>query len=291
MDGKCWKALAVASLLASGAGCRGTGSKTMTSGMPTPPAAAPSGNAISRMFAPKPPGPAPKFQPAEAPLAETAKKKGPLKADTVAALANAQVGAAFDFQDEGTVNPNLDRLADDARSKFQKALEQDPKNREALTGLARLYTRLGDRDRAIATLQTLQSHYPQDHKIAYETALTHARFEEWPNGISACRNALAGDPENRRYQKTLGILTARTGNFEDGFTALSRVMPEAEARFTMAKLLADMDRGDMAVQQVQLAVKADPSFAPAQEWLAARQNPAGVQPVEFREPTPEPAPR
>ena len=110
MDGKCWKALAVASLLASGAGCRGTGSKAMTSGMPTPPAAAPQGNAISRMFAPKPPGSGPKFQPTEAPLAETAKKKGPLKADTVAALANAQVGAAFDFQDEGTVNPNLDRI-------------------------------------------------------------------------------------------------------------------------------------------------------------------------------------
>ena len=122
----------------------------------------------------------PQFQPVDSAIANAGKQKGPLKPDTVAALANAQVGAAFDFQEEGTVNPNLDRLADDARLKFQKALETDPKNRDALQGLARLYTRIGDRERAIATLQTLQKHYPNDHKIAYEMALTHARFEDWP---------------------------------------------------------------------------------------------------------------
>ncbi len=282
MDGKCWKALVATSLLAASAGCR-TGSKT-TSGMPAPPAAGGS-NAVSRMFKPKPAGPVPQFQPVDAAVADAGKKKGPLKAETVAALANAQVGAAFDFQEEGTVNPNLDRLADDARQKFQKALELDPKNRDALQGLARLYTRIGDRDRAISTLQTLQSHYPNDHKVAYELALTHARFEDWTNGIAACRNALAGDPENRRYQKTLGILTARTGNFEEGFTTLASVMPEAEARMTMAKVLADSDRADLAEQQVKLALKADPNFAPAHQWLAERKAPAGdVQPVEFRVP-------
>lgn len=284
MDGKCWKALAVASLLASGAGCRGTGSKTLTSGAPTPPAAG-GGNAISRMLAPKPPGPVPQFQPVDAAVADAGKKKGPLKAETVAAFANAQVGAAFDFQQEGTVNPNLDRLADGARQQFQKALQQEPKNREALQGLARLYSRLGDREHAISTLQTLQSHYPNDHKVAYEIALTHARFEDWPNGISACRNAIAGDPENRRYQKTLGILTARTGNFEEGFTTLSNVMPEAEARLTMAKVLADMDKPDMAEQQVQLALKADPTYPAAHEWLAGRKAaPSAIQAVEYVEP-------
>jgi predicted Zn-dependent protease len=283
MDGKCWKALVATSLLAASAGCRGTGSKTTTSGLPTPSAVGGEGNAVTRMFKPKPPGPVPQFQPVDAAVVDAGKKKGPLKAETVAALANAQVGAAFDFQEEGTVNPNLDRLADDARQKFQKALEQDPKNREALQGLARLYTRLGDRERAVSTLQTLQSHYPNDHRVSYELALTHARFEDWTNGIAACRNALAGDPENRRYQKTLGILTARTGNFEEGFTTLASVMPEAEARFTMAKVLADTDRPDLAEQQVKLALKADPNFAPAHQWLAARKAPAGeIQPVDFR---------
>lgn len=294
MDGKCWKALVATSLLAASAGCRGTGSKATTSGVPVPPAAAAAtgqGNAISRLFAPKPPGPVPQFQPVDAAVADAGKKKGPIKAETVAALANAQVGAAFDFQDEGTVNPNLDRLADDARQKYQRALELDPKNRDALQGLARLYTRLGDRERAIATLQTLQSYYPQDHKIAYELALTHARFEDWTNGISACRNALAGDPENRRYQKTLGILTARTGNFEEGFNTLAGVMPEPDARMTMAKILADMERMDLAEQQVKLALKADPNHPLAREWVAAQSAPqstplgtTSIQPVEYTQP-------
>ncbi len=282
MDGKCWKALAVASLLAASAGCRGTGSKTMTSGIPTPPAAG-GGNAVSRLFQPKPAGPPPQYQASEQPINESDLKKGPLKAETVAALANAQVGAAFDFQADGTANPNLDRLADDARQKFQKALEQDPKNHEALQGLARLYTRLGDRERAISTLQTMQSYYPTDHKIAYETALTYARFDDWANGVTACRAALAGDPENRRYQKTLGILTARTGNFEDGYALIASVTTEAEARMTMAKLLVDMDRTDLAEAQVQIVMKIDPNLPQVQEWINARPGSA-VQPVQHAEP-------
>lgn len=291
MEGRRWKTLAVASLLAT-AGCKGFGSKpALTSGQPTPaPATAAlpkSGNALTRMLSPKS-GTPPKFQPpVTETVAETAKRKGPLKPETVAALANAQVGAAFDFQEEGKPNPNLDRMADEARMKFQKALEADPKNHDALQGLARLYTRLGDRERAVATLQTLLKHYPNDHKTAYELALTHARFEDWAGGVAACQQAIAGDPENRRYQKTLGMLTARTGNFEQGFTTLAGVMSEAEARFTMAKLLMDMEKPDVARQQLELAAKADPTYLPAQDALAAMNGPPAaanpVQPVEFRD--------
>jgi Flp pilus assembly protein TadD len=289
MEGRRWKTVAVASLLAT-AGCKGFGSKpSLTSGQPTPAAAAvaaapKSGNALTRMFAPKS-GTPPKFQPPEA-VAEAPARKGPLKPETVAALANAQVGAAFDFQEEGKPNPNLDRMADEARMKFQKALEADPKNHDALQGLARLYTRLGDRERAVATLQTLLKHHPQDHKAAYELALTHARFEDWAGGVAACQKAIAGDPENRRYQRTLGMLVARTGNFEEGFNTMAAVMPEAEARFTMAKLLTDMEKPDLARQQLDLAAKADPAFVAAQEAMAAAAAAAAanpVQPVEYRE--------
>lgn len=290
MDGrlKTWVTTAV---LAASVGCGGTGKKNLTSGV-TPPPAADTGNALTRAFAPKPPGPtAPKFQPpAEPPMAEIAKKKGPIKPDTMAAFANAQVGAAFDLEEDGNTNPNVNRMADEARAKFQKALEADPKNKDALQGLARLYTRLGDRERATATLQTLVKHHPELHQSAYELALTYARFEDWPNATAACQKALAGDPENRRYQKTLGILIARGGDLERGFDTMARVTPEAEARFTMAKLLQDMDKPELAHQQLQLAVKADPGYAPAQEWLASfgaqPATPGAVQAVDFRQPAP-----
>lgn len=292
MDGRRWKTLAVASLVAASVGCRGTGKKDLTSGVTTPPAATSptGGNAISRMFSPKPAAPtAPKFQPTE--VADAGKKNKPLTAETKVAFTNAQVQTAFDFQEDGT-SESLNRVADDARVKYQKVLEGDPKNKEALQGLARLYTRLVDRERAVATMQTLLKYHPDDHKSAYELALTHARFEDWQSGIAACSKALAADPENRRYQKTLGILVTRSGKMEEGFDILARVLPEAEARFTMAKLLTDMDRPDLAQQQLQLAVKADANFAPAQEWLAslttgqpqAAPAPAAVQQVEYREP-------
>ena len=287
MDGRRWKTLAVASLLSAGVGCSGTGKKDLTSGATPPPAAA-GGNAISRAFAPKPPGAnAPKFQPGEPAVAEADRKK-PLKAETKVAFTQAQVKAAFDFQEDGVANPDFARMADDARMKYQKILEADPKNKDALQGLAELYTRLGDREHALAVHQTILKHYPADHKAAYGMALVCARFEDWPGGVAACQKALGGDPENRRYQKTLGILIARTGDLEKGFDTMARVTPEAEARFTMAKLLQDMDRPELAQQQLQLAVKADPTYIPAQEWLASfggpPRTPDAVQPVEYREP-------
>jgi tetratricopeptide (TPR) repeat protein len=286
MEGRTWTKLTAAALLAASVvGCKGT-QKTLTSGMPTPAAAPSTGNFLSRMTQPKPVGaPKPQFMPVEV-ASDPAKKKS-LKPETLAAFANAQVGAAFDFQEEGKVNANLDRMADEARLKFQKALEADPKNREALQGLARLYTRLGDRERAVAMLRTLQQHYPNDHKTAYELALTHARFEDWASAETACQQALQGDPENRSYLKTLGKLMARGGKMEQGFDVMVRVVPEAEARYTMAKLLADMEKPDLAHQQLQLAAKADPNYGPAQEWLAAlngREEPTGIQTVEARQP-------
>jgi Tfp pilus assembly protein PilF len=59
-------------------------------------------------------------------------------------------------------------------------------------------------------------------------------------------------------------------------------MPEAEARYTLARILAENQQVDLARQQLELAVRVDPSFAPAQEALA-RINPlAQPQPTTER---------
>src|SRR5688572_20583961 len=72
--------------------------------------------------------------------------KEPMSPDTLSAMADVQVDAAFDAK---TVAGMKEGLLDSARKKYQQALERDPKNKAALLGTARFYSRLGERDKAI----------------------------------------------------------------------------------------------------------------------------------------------
>ena len=232
------------------------------------------------MFQPKPPGPHLQ-KPVDAAIVNAARKT-PLKPESIAHIASELADGAVDsaFVGEETSSADRDRILDEARQKYQAALKADPKNAQALRGLARLYTRVGDRERAVGSYRELMQNYPKDHKAAYEFALALARFEDWNGATAACQHAIGGDPENRRYKRTLGVCMAQAGNFEGGFDAMLSVMPEAEARYTMAKLLADSEKPDAARQQLQLAAKADPNFAPAKEWLAAFDAPAKPNPIQ-----------
>ena len=290
MNGRRRNLWIVAGVLAATVGCRSS-AVNQTSGLPAAPAAAPAGgSSLSRMFQPKPPGPHVQ-KPVDAAIVNAARKT-PLKPESVAHIAAELADGAVDsaFIGEDTTSADRDRILDEARQKYQAALKADPKNAQAMRVLARLYTRVGDRERAVNSYRELMQNHPQDHKAAYEFALALARFEDWNGATAACQHAIAGDPENRRYKRTLGVCLAQSGNFEGGFDAMLSVMPEAEARYTMAKLLADSEKPDAARQQLQLAAKADPNFAPAVEWLAAFDAPAMPNPIQtvgFEQPKPK----
>lgn len=283
MDGIRWTKLAAAGLLTAAVGCTSTSPGKTTSGLP----ASVPGQGESRwarLFGPpKPPGPPKAPPPAEpAPTSSSpaaasffSKGKKGLSAETDVAFAKVKVEAAFL---EGQSPQQADMIADAARQQFQKVLAAEPKNADALRGLAELYTRAGERDKALATYQTLVNAHPKDHRSAHEMALACARFDEWASAIGAVEYALSLDPENRRYQKTYGKCLAWSGQHDRALEVLARVMPEAEARYTLAKVLVEADQPALGREQLQLAAKADPSFAPAREALAQLDAPAGAAP-------------
>src|SRR5471032_2269307 len=70
----------------------------------------------------------------------------PMKPETEVAFADTEVEAAFT---EGKPAGERDQLIDSARQRYQRALKADPKNSAALAGLARLYSKIGDREHAV----------------------------------------------------------------------------------------------------------------------------------------------
>jgi tetratricopeptide (TPR) repeat protein len=205
--------------------------------------------------------------------------KEPMSADTLAALADVQVDAAFD---EKTVPGSKEGLLDSARKKYHQALDRDPKNKAALLGMARFHARLGEREKAIDSYKKYLTHYQKDADVAHEVAVTHARWKDWAGAVSWCDYTLKLDPENRKVKSTKGFCLARLGKWEEAFAVMCQIMPEAQARYNLARALEHLNMADACRLQLHLALKADPGHAGAREFLAELDG-VGVPPVGPRD--------
>ena len=217
----------------------------------------------------------PKALPVEVPADAT--RKGPPRAETEVAFADARLEAAFD---EKTPPANREVLLDQARQGYQRAIEREPKNLTAILGLARYYARVEDRPRAVEQYKKYLAMNPKDRDVAHEVAITHARWRDWDGAVAWCDFALKLDPENLTFRKTKGFCLARAGRWDDALAVLGQIMPEAQARYNLARVLEHQNQPEASKQQLLAALQADQNYAPAREFLAEldqpQPGPAGV---------------
>jgi tetratricopeptide (TPR) repeat protein len=196
-----------------------------------------------------------------------------LKPETLVAYAH--------FKEQAAVEANVlavdqERLREQAREAYQRALKAEPRCMEAHLGLARLMETMGSHDRAVECYQQALKINPKDKDTWLELGLIHARAKTWEPALDCMRKAVALDPDDRQCVKTLGMTLARSGRYEDGFTCLKRVVGDAEARCIIARMLHHMNQDDAAREHVQLALQANPDLATAKELLAELDNPGSV---------------
>jgi Tfp pilus assembly protein PilF len=199
-------------------------------------------------------------------MATTAPKKSSkgLLPETEASLAETHLAAALTDPPPA----NRDELIDMARIRYQRALKTDPKNKTALLGMARLYAKLGDKERATDAYKTYLKYYPKDAEVMHEIAIVHGQWKDWNGAAAWCETALKVDPENRSFRKTMGFFQARAGKWDDAFATLCKVMPEPQVRYNLAGMLDHLNCPDACRMQLQLALQVDPNFTPAREFLA-----------------------
>jgi tetratricopeptide (TPR) repeat protein len=222
---------------------------------------------------------------ASMPVEMDTSKKGPASAESLVAIAHVQLDAALD---EKTAPGSKEGLLDAARKGYQKALQRDPKSKEALKGMGQFYARMGEREKSLEMYKKCLTLHPEA-AIAHEVAVAHGRWKDWAGAVSWCEYALKIDPENRTVKKDMGFFLARAGKWDEAFTALTQIMPEAQARHNLAGLLDHMGHAEASKVQLQLAVKADPNYAPAAGFLTELDQPRDPNPVQVTGGT-QPAP-
>lgn len=212
----------------------------------------------SRPQVPTPGMPAP-----EAVAEARPKKTGPMP-DFEAAAADLKVELAF----ADPPPPNRDEMLDTARIRYQRAIQADEKHKGALLGLARMHAKLDEQEAAIEAYRNYLKHYPKDADAHHEVAQRMGQWKNWESAITWCDSALKLDPENRTYRKTMGFSMAMAGRWEEAFSTLSEIMPEAQARHNLAGLLDHLGHRDACRQQLEMALRADPGYEASREFLA-----------------------
>ncbi len=215
------------------------------------------------------------------PPPKTEVKASPFKAETDIAIADVEMKAAFDESRSGT---DRDRIIDVARQRFQWALEKDPKNKEALLGLAKVYTWAGDKTRVVATYRQAVEHHPNDAEVAFAEMRSMLRFEDWPAAVKAAEEAVKLDPENRTYRKALAACLVRCERYDDAYDQAMKVMSEPEARCFIASRLINAGKTAEGRQRLQQVVKNFPDYREAKHMLEMLDAEPDVKQVEGREP-------
>lgn len=205
------------------------------------------------------------------PIDETAKaKRKPTPALCVAFAQVAERGAEEDQRESA----DRDCMRSQAIKGYKKALEIDPKNLEAMRGLARVYENSGDHEQAIQTFRKATAKQPKEPCVWHDLGMCHAKHKEWDPALECLRKAADLDRDDHRYAKSLGLCLARAGRYDESFQCLKPVVGEAEAHFYVARMLKHMEQKEACLAHLQAAVQADPQLVKAHQMLEEIQNPA-----------------
>jgi Tfp pilus assembly protein PilF len=210
----------------------------------------------------------------EPPLARQEKPKdGPVGAEAHVVFGNVRLQASVA---ENRTPQERQELQDQARLAFQQALKRDPKNLNAMLGMARLYAVVKDKERCVEWYEKAGKAHPAKGDVPYEMGKAlGSHFKDKDGAIQCFHAATKLDPENRKYRSELGFTLAWAGRYDEAYAWISRVMPEAKARYNLAGFMQHNGHADQAKQQLALAVQADPGFeAPkkALSWYSGAQD-------------------
>jgi tetratricopeptide (TPR) repeat protein len=155
----------------------------------------------------------------------------------------------------------LTQKPSDAENAFQKALDQDPDNEDALSGLAMLYADGGDAKRASALFEKLTKKSPNPRAFAL-LAASYEQMHEYGLAANAYKQALQLDPGRAELKEALAQDLAMSNQLEEALKLYQEIVQanpqDAQAYLRISQIYRQQKKYDLAQQAGDKAKAIDP---------------------------------
>ncbi len=169
-----------------------------------------------------------------------------------------------------------------AKHNFQRAIQLDNRYVPAYLGLGRLCSITGDHASALTILDQGLARVPNDASLWFERGMVLGRQQRFDDAIQHLMRSSQLEPHNVQYTKSVGLMLARAGRPDEGVSWLGRVMPDAEARYNVGRMMEHIGRPEEARRQFELALRSNPNHRGA---IAALEPLSGETTELVRQPT------
>ncbi len=152
----------------------------------------------------------------------------------------------------------------EAENAFKQALAAEPENDEALTGLAMVYSDLGDTKRAADMLKRAGDKRPDVNTFA-RLAGFYENMRDFPDAAEAWKKAipLAQEPEQAKLKMQLGLDLVAAHKYDEALTLYLTLQQEdpkdVEIPWQLTEIYRQKGQYDKAQEQLDKAKQIDPT--------------------------------
>jgi tetratricopeptide (TPR) repeat protein len=169
----------------------------------------------------------------------------------------------------------------DARRDYEQALRSDPKNTDALLGLATIAARQGQADKAADLYLRVLEADPKD--LNAKAGLINLKGQSDPAlSESRLKTLLASQPDSAALNFALGNLHARQTRWSDAqqayFRAYTAEPDNADYLFNLAVSLDHLHQKNLAIQYYQMALNAAGTRSAAFDRIQVKSRLLELQP-------------
>ena len=157
----------------------------------------------------------------------------------------------------------------EARGAYDKVLEKNPKNIDAMLGLARLDMQINRTADAEARLLKAQKLAPKNPQVAAALGEYHALRQDWPRAVEQMQAARTLSPYDPTFPFQLGIVQAKSGDVTAALGSFTEAVGPAEAHFNLGVILNEQGKASDAEYHLQQALAKKPDLPQAQKLLAS----------------------
>lgn len=208
----------------------------------------------------------------------TSTSKLPLAAKNPAPAATAVSGSGEFAPDTGAKHPEVVHLAygqwqeqmgqqAEARESYLKVLAKQPKNVEAMLGMARLDQAAGLYTDAEERLNKARKLAPKDPRVLANFGNFYSAQSQWDKAIEMQQAAVKQAPEDQRYQYLLGVALARSGQVDAAYPHFVRAVGDAQAHYNIGYILYEQGDRAGALQKMEQALTLRPDLEIAQQMV------------------------